>query len=394
MIAQDEIYFNQLSEHRMRLADALDDPALRGVKSSVVEKYSDQAHFIYELLQNADDAKATSARFMLLKDKLIFAHNGTRRFSVSDPATEEKDSTNNALGDINAITSIANSSKQDQIAASIGKFGVGFKSVFQYTSTPHIYDPSFYFKIERFIVPKIISEDYFDRSANETLFVFPFDHPERDAAKAYEDIADKLRSLDYPLLFLSHLKDISFDISSVLGLYGKSVVQTQQFGDTVAERICLTQNDGDQFYDDNLWLFSRKYDHGHAYSVGFFLDDNENLIAKQHPAFCFFLTKEVTGLNFIIHAPFLLTDSREGIRAGVQHNRDLVKLLANLAADSLVYLRDIGQTEGYSFVHDDIFDIIPYDASKFDDENDKKKISFQPFYSAILERMSSKELYK
>ncbi|MFD2446586.1 hypothetical protein ACFSO7_21845 [Bacillus sp. CGMCC 1.16607] len=86
MIILNDINFDQLSKHREHLADALDDPALRGVKTSVVEKYSDQAHFIYELLQNADDAKATTARFVLDRDKLIFAHNGTRRFTVSNPA--------------------------------------------------------------------------------------------------------------------------------------------------------------------------------------------------------------------------------------------------------------------------------------------------------------------
>ena len=35
----------------------------------------------------------------------------------------------------------------------VGKFGVGFKAVFQYTETPHIYDPNFQFKISKFIVP-------------------------------------------------------------------------------------------------------------------------------------------------------------------------------------------------------------------------------------------------
>ncbi|MTI81239.1 MAG: DNA helicase [Firmicutes bacterium] len=389
MNTQEEIYFVELSNHRERLADALDDPALRGVKNSVVEKYSDQAHFIYELLQNADDAKATSARFVLHKDKLIFAHNGSRRFSISNPATEAEDSANNALGDINAITSIANSNKRE---ASIGKFGVGFKSVFQYTSTPHIYDPNIFFKIDRFIVPTKISEDFFGRKTDETLFVFPFDHTERIAAEAYEDISEKLRSLDYPLLFLSHLENISLEIPGALGLYGKFIEQKQQFGLTVGELICLTQNDGDEIYDDRLWLFSRKDGNGHRYSVGFFLDEKGNLTAEHHSAFCFFPTKEVTGLNFIIHAPFLLTDSREGIRAAVQHNKDMIELLSALAADSLVYLRDIGQANGYPLINDEIFDIIPYDEGTFGDVNDKRKISFKPFYTAILGKMSNEDL--
>ncbi|MCG3797035.1 AAA domain-containing protein [Bacillus toyonensis] len=389
MIILNDIYFDQLSKHREHLADALDDPALRGVKTSVVEKYSDQAHFIYELLQNADDAKATTARFVLHRDKLIFAHNGTRRFTVSNPADEEDDSSNGALGDINAITSIANSSKREAL---IGKFGVGFKSVFQYTSTPHIYDPNIFFKINRFIVPTRIREDYSDRKTDETLFVFPFDHAERGAVEAYEDISEKLRSLDYPLLFLANLGYISLEISGALGLYGKSIMEKQQFGDTVAERICLTQNDGDEIYDDNLWLFSRKDSNRNSYSVGFFLDEKENLTPKQHPAFCFFPTKEVTDLNFIIHAPFLLTDSREGIRAGIQHNKDMIEMLADLAADSFVNLRDIGQAKGYRLINDEIFDIIPYKESDFNDVNDKRKISFKPFYTAIKEKMCSEVL--
>jgi AAA domain len=382
-------YFEQLSKHRVGLADALDDPALRGVKTSVVEKYSDQAHFIYELLQNANDAKATSARFTLFRDKLIFAHNGTRRFTVSNPATEDEDSANNSLGDINAITSIANSNKSE---ASIGKFGVGFKSVFQYTSTPHIYDPNIYFKIDRFIVPTIISRDFSDRKKDETLFVFPFDHTERGAGEAYEDISEKLRSLDYPLLFLSYLEDISFEISGATGFYRKYMEEKLHFGETTAERFCFTQNDGYQLYEDKLWLFSRKDGNEYNYSVGFFLDEQDNLTAKQHSAFCFFPTKEATGLNFIIHAPFLLTDSREGIRAGVQHNKDMIELLADLAADSLVYLRDIGKKYGSPLVNDEIFDIVPYDESTFSDVYDKRKISFKPFYTAILDKMCSEDL--
>ena len=82
MNAQEKAYFDALTKHRTRLANTLDDPALRGVKNSIVEKYSDQAHFVYELLQNADDANANSARFVLYNDRLIFAHNGTRRFSI------------------------------------------------------------------------------------------------------------------------------------------------------------------------------------------------------------------------------------------------------------------------------------------------------------------------
>ena len=393
MDQQQATYFKALTADAMESAKALESFRLRGIKNSVIEKYSDQAHFIYELLQNADDAKATSARFELFRDKLVFAHNGTRRFSVSDPATEAQDLENGNLGDINAITTVGGSNKTDE--ATIGKFGVGFKAVFQYTTTPHIYDPNVFFKIERFIVPILLEEDYPGRRDGETLFVFPFDHDKRSAEEAYADISEKLRSLDYPLLFLSNLKDIEFKVSGVPGLYGKTVDERHDFNGTTAEFIRLSQNNGpnqDEGCDNLLWLFSRDDENHHTYSVGFFVNSEGHLVAKTHNAFCFFPTKEVTGLNFIIHAPFLLTDSREGIRAGVQHNLDMISLLSELASDSLVYLRDIGQSKPVPLIDDNIFDIVPYDESGFSDVIGKKKISFKPFYTAIKESFKTEAI--
>ena len=146
MNEQERLFFEGIANSRARFADAIDEPFASGVKDSIVDKYSDQAHFIYELLQNADDAGATEARFILESDRLIFAHNGKRHFSVTDPSNETIDRKEGKLGDINSITSVGQSNKTE---ASIGKFGLGFKSVFQYTSEPEIYDRNFHFKIKR-----------------------------------------------------------------------------------------------------------------------------------------------------------------------------------------------------------------------------------------------------
>ena len=389
MNKQEELYFQALSQDRAESADMLEKPSMRGIKNSVVEKYSDQAHFIYELLQNADDARATNARFILEPNRLIFAHNGTRHFSVSNPANEDRDSQEGKLGDINSITSIANSNKTE---ASIGKFGVGFKVVFQYTSTPHIYDPEFRFRIDRFIVPTLLEEDFPGRRPEETLFVFPFDHTERDEIEAYNDISDKLQNLSFPLLFMSRIKSIEFEFKDVLGFYGKDINETRHFENTVAEQICLTQNNGDDFYDENLWLFSRTDECDRRYSVGYFMDKEGHLLPINEPAFCFFPTKEVTGLNFMIHAPFLLTDSREGIRAGVPHNDKMLQRLAELSADALVYLRDIGEEKGNKLIDDNIIDIIPIDSEQFSDPANKRKVSFLPFFKEIKEKFASDRL--
>lgn len=384
-------FFEALSKDRAESAAMLEKPSMRGVKNSVVDKYSDQAHFIYELLQNADDAGATTARFVLKKDCLIFAHNGTRHFSVSNPATEDNDSSAGVLGDINAIISIAHSNKVE-VEASIGKFGVGFKAVFQYTSTPHIYDPNFKFRIDRFIVPVLLKEDYPERRENETLFVLPFDHPKTTANMAYADIAGKLKSLTYPLLFLNCLRDIEYEFDGLIGLYGKVITESAHFGRDAIDKVCLTQNNGDEIYDELLWLFSREDENGLKYSVGFFVDKDGHLRPVSEPAFCFFPTKEVTGLNFIVHAPFLLTDSREGIRTGVPHNDRMVQLLAQLAADALLRLKNIGVRTSTRIIDDGILSIAPVDKKKFNAADNNRKISFSPFYNTIKQAFLNEEI--
>lgn len=381
-------YFSKLSEEMAKLAASLESHRMRGVKNSVVEKYSDQAHFIYELLQNADDAKATEARFELFENKVIFGHNGTKRFSVSNPDTEEEDQKTGALGDINSIVSIGLSSKTDK--ATIGKFGVGFKAVFQYTDTPHIYDPGVFFKIERFIVPSLLESDYPGRRKGETLFVFPFDPEKRCFQEAYDDISEKFLTLDYPILFLKNLKKIECRFSEINVSYEKNIEGIRHFDDISADLLTLQKKhvgEDHKTSKDTLWRFSRKNGEGQTYSVGFFLDDDCCLIPKKHSAFCFFPTKEATGLNFIIHGPFLLTDSREGIRAGVRHNEDMVSLLAELAADALPCLKEIGIQKGVQLIDDNILDIIPCDEEDFSEVGNKKTISFKPFYHEIKEAL-------
>ena len=378
MTNHEEDLFQNLSNHRQKLSMSLKDPALKGISDIVTEKYSDQAHFVYELLQNADDAGATRAEFILTNDKLIFKHNGTRKFSISDVKDESTDTLRGTLGDINAITSIGNSNK-DNVGNKIGKFGIGFKAVFRYTSTPKIFDGNFAFCINDFIVPELLDYEHPLRGEDETLFEFPFNSAYIAADKAFYDIARKLRGLDCPILFLSHLKEVYFYINDAHEeLYEKEIIETKIFDDITAELVNMHQPSNSL----RLWLFSRNYN-GKNYSVGFFINEKNKLSPVEKSAFCFFPTTRDTKLNFIIHAPFLLTASREGILTGEVHNETLIKLLAELAADSLLYLRDI------KLIDDGILDIVPLNESDF---NVNDQISFKPFYAAIKIKMQSEKL--
>ncbi|MDE6076893.1 MAG: hypothetical protein K2G29_04105, partial [Muribaculaceae bacterium] len=63
-------YFQDIREHRLGLAKSLYDPSMRGVLDVISNLYRDDAHFVYELLQNADDQKATHAKFILSENEL------------------------------------------------------------------------------------------------------------------------------------------------------------------------------------------------------------------------------------------------------------------------------------------------------------------------------------
>ena len=106
----------------------------------IAKLYSDPSHFIYELLQNADDAKASEVIFELTSEDLKIIHNGERLFDFDD---------------VNAITAVNSSTKKDDVNK-IGAFGAGFKSVFAITKTPEIHSGDYHFKIDNFIVPEEI----------------------------------------------------------------------------------------------------------------------------------------------------------------------------------------------------------------------------------------------
>ena len=51
-------YFEALMREREESAAVLEKASMRGIQRSVVEKHSESAHFVYELIHNADDAGA------------------------------------------------------------------------------------------------------------------------------------------------------------------------------------------------------------------------------------------------------------------------------------------------------------------------------------------------
>src|ERR1700716_3070753 len=70
-------WFEELSLMRKKFVEsARENDFDKGIRHSTVEKYPDAVHFVYELLQNAEDQGATETHFELSADRLVFYHNG------------------------------------------------------------------------------------------------------------------------------------------------------------------------------------------------------------------------------------------------------------------------------------------------------------------------------
>lgn len=381
-LSKDDIaLFEALHKERELDARTFNKPDYKGIWSGVVDKYKEKAHFVYELLQNADDTQASEAVFQLKRDRIVFRHNGIVHFTIT-PVTDLS-----RKGHINAITGVGNSTKNDKDGNTIGKFGVGFKAVFQYTSEPHIYDDNFWFKIENYIVPTALEKDFIGRKNGETVFEFPFFSP----GSAYAEIINRLKNLDNPILFLRHLKKVIIEIPNEPSIiYEKNVLEEFLY-DEVKHELLSVLNNG---RTEKIHMFTQEIEVKgednksvkQFISVGYFLNDkgelNDTITGK---VFCFFPTAENFKLHCVVHAPFLLVDSRQQLKHD-RYNVLLKSKLAYLVAVSLVYLRDYGKKRGQLLVNENIFNFIP--------PKDKSSYSYpdDTFREAYIDMILGEEL--
>ena len=199
----------ELVENRRELIEAhRKNDFTDGIHALLTDLYPDSAHFIYELLQNAEDMNATTVRFFLTENGIEFEHNGTKRmFTVSD---------------IDAITNIGHNGQKKDDPTSIGKFGVGFKAVFAYTATPEIHSGEYHFRIRDYFVPEfdgvpnVQTCDEF--GVQWTKFSLPFNNAKKSPIIAYRETLKGLDALDENsiLYFCSTYKKLNICCKTVV----------------------------------------------------------------------------------------------------------------------------------------------------------------------------------
>ena len=298
--------------------------------------YTDRTHFVFELLQNAEDAGASKVLFQLSDLHLEVLHDGR-------PFNEE---------DVRGICGVGEGTKAEDLTQ-IGKFGIGFKSVYAYTSTPEVHSGNESFKIEHYVRP-YAAEPRTPGGSSTTLFVFPLDKEEVAPEVARREISGRLCNLNArTLLFLRKIKEIEFRLpDGTNGVY----LRDETMRGSAREVTVIGQNNGED--ESETWLiFERPVEvpdpgaecpRNVSVEIGFQLENNDKdhrdrvVRVKDSALVVYFPTEKETRFGFLIQGPYKTTPARDNIPKDDDWNATLVRETARLLADVLPHLKDLG----------------------------------------------------
>ena len=297
-------------------------------RKTQVSMYSDPTHFVYEILQNADDYGATEVLFKLSEDDIVIEHNG-------EPFEEEN---------VKAITYFGKSTSREDLVKT-GRFGIGFKSVFAFTATPIIISGSENFQIYGlYRVKEYPYPDDFPHS--RTRITLPFNHESEQPdfveelvsqEKAYQQISECLIDLDMNiLLFTRNIQEIRWEIDNQSECYSRE--------DEVDDNARLTTiKDGK---NENTYLvFSKtptwENEKHKPVEIAFAVDTKHQLSPIVNDTLhVLFSTRERTGLRFILNGPYRTNPARETISLSDPFNIHLLMVTCRLMKELLPKLRE------------------------------------------------------
>ena len=303
----------------------------------LVDAYAGRTHFILELLQNAEDALRRRKRgwegsrtvsFHLTQTRLRFSHDG-------DPFNE---------ADVRGICRIADSIKQGSLT-DIGRYGMGFKSVYEFTDCPEVYSGPEAFAIESFVWPKAVPQIR-DKDPDETVFQLPL---KSNDPLGYDDISAGLRGLgSRTLLFLRHIEEIEWEVED--GGSGYYLRETHCVDDDVRRVTVIGQAAGEDDAAEEWLVFSRAVCHDEnpagRVEIAFKINPDDPERERVQPIrgashlVVFFPTVLDTRLGFLMQGPYRTTRSRDNVPFDDEWNRHLVAETAVLLQDALRWLRD------------------------------------------------------
>ena len=359
--------------------------------------YSDKTHFIYELIQNADDSKSKHLELQLRENELLVWNDG-RQFTKKD---------------VDSICSIGFSNKD---LTQIGTFGMGITAVFTYTDCLEVYsgDRCFRIKIKDPTKRENIDFDEIDSTITEqlnkdrTVFRLPFRKKLRQ--EDIEKLRDRLCNVGEkrPLLFLRHLERIVWrnELGAQIGSYFCDRCPPDKIPDASEVELTTFSDDNNQRTETFL-VFNKKAQppqnvideilyqaegdteqqriqqsvkKPQPIEVAFRLQDSRiTTMADKCMLFSYLSTQKETHLRFIIQARYQTTLARENIEDIEDNlwNRWLVRETANFLPEILEQLKS-GELLEPAF-----FDVLPL----------KKELekAFKPIATALRRTMREEE---
>jgi hypothetical protein len=339
--------------------------------------YDDRTHFIFELLQNAEDALGRrgdwhgprKVAFALTPTSLALSHFG-RPFDEAD---------------VRSVCDIAESTKNE---FSIGRFGLGFKSVYTVTDLPEIHSGDEDFAIEGYVFPK--RADHTAREADETQIVLPL---KTEDTTAPQEITAGFRHLGPgALLFLRHIDEINWSVEG--GASGFYLRNSPELLDPNVQRITVIGQESGQPEVDQNWLvfhrdvFSPELKKVGRVEIAFLLVAVKDAPGRwdvqplaSSPLVVFFPTVVTTHLGFLVQGPYRTTPSRDNIPPGEPWNQHLVKETASLLVEAMRWMRDKAMLDVSALR------CLPLDREKFPEGS-----RFAPLFDAVREAFQGEAL--
>ncbi|CDY18734.1 BnaC08g08820D [Brassica napus] len=309
------------------------------------ELYSQDSHFILELVQNADDNKypehvEPTLTFILQKTGIVVLNNECGFMPEN----------------IQALCDVGRSTKKGS-GGYIGKKGIGFKSVFRVSDAPEIHSNGFHFK--------------FDISEGQIGYILPTVVPPHDVesltsmlsgralqlkdAKWNTCIALPFRALDFEITTVNHIEPMFSDLHPSLLLFLhrlQCIVYRNMLDDSllVMRKEVVSKNIVKVSCGENsmTWFVAseklksalRDDVQTTEISIGFTLDMLEDGTYRscmiQEPVFAF-LPLRTYGLKFILQGDFILTSSREDVDEDSPWNQWLLSEFPGLFVGALGY---------------------------------------------------------
>lgn len=305
------------------------------------ELYSQDIHFVFELIQNAEDNDYEQgvkpvlkfAFFQLAGIDWLLVENNERGFLPDH---------------VRSLCSAGDSTKKNKTGY-IGQKGIGFKSVFAVSNEPMIFSGKFQFSIPRYIpelkigyfAPVWQDKPPVQIDPDKTNIILPL-----EKEKAPKIAAELAKFKAETILFLKKIKVLTFNIESLS--YAANKVVEKEYED-VSNLVCLQttykmQKGSSVNTKHRYYVFSRVYSippdlfeeqRSHVketeVSVALPIDSNPQMLFAYLPVW-----EEGTGVPFIINSDFILTSSREEIHEDRPWNCFLRDQIGNVYCEALL----------------------------------------------------------